>query len=681
MRFTLSLAVAALVACTPSRQQVEPARSAEQRARPIPPPDGAQALIGTIGSFAATCDRALREGKAHIDRLKAMPPPRSVAAALAAYDDGVAAYSDVGGMASIAENSHPDAEFRRAAQRCMQQIEQALIEISLDRAVYDALAGLDLRSEDAATQRWIERTLSEFRRSGVDRDDATRARVKQLNDDLVKVGQEFSTTIREDVRFVELEPSALAGLPEDYVRAHAPGANGKVRITTDYPDYVPFMSYAKSAQAREAMWRTYRQRGYPRNVDTLARLASLRHELATLLGYPSWAALVTEDKMIRTPDAAAAFIERITTASEARMKRDYAMLLVRKKQEVPGATAVDPWDQSYLEERVKAEQYAFDSQAVRPYFEYERVKQGVLDITGRLFGITYRRVKDAPVWHPDIEAYDVFEGTTQLGRFYLDMHPRANKYKHAAQFDLVTGQAGRRYPEAVLMCNFPQPGAEPALMQHSDVTTFFHEFGHLLHHILGGHTRWAGISGGRTERDFIEAPSQLLEEWTRDADSLRSFARHNKTGEELPLEQIQRMKAADAFGRGIAVRHQMFYAATSLQLFSRDPRTLDATALVSQLQERYTPFRYAPRTYFHLSFGHLHGYSAAYYTYMWSLVIAKDLFTRFEREGLMSVTAARAYRQSVLEQGGSKDAAMLVKDFLGRDYGFEAYERWLNAEG
>jgi thimet oligopeptidase len=215
-------------------------------------------------------------------------------------------------------------------------------------------------------------------------------------------------------------------------------------------------------------------------------------------------------------------------------------------------------------------------------------------------------------------------------------------------------------------------------MQHSDVETFFHEFGHLVHHILGGRVRWSGLSGTRTEMDFVEAPSQLLEEWAWAPETLQLFAKHFQSNEPLPTELIQRMKNADEFGKGLWVRQQMFYAAVSLGYYNRDPKGLDTTAMVKQMQERYTPFKYAPETYFQLSFGHLDGYSAAYYTYMWSLVIAKDLFTPFQAEGLMNSKPAMRYRHTVLEPGGGKDAALLVKDFLGREYGFDAYEHWLN---
>ncbi|NPC70413.1 Zn-dependent oligopeptidase [Corallococcus exiguus] len=641
-------------------------------------PDAARHVTCPPEEFRRASEEALSKARDGIARLKTLPastPPREV---LELFDESSAALDDAAARASVVRHTHPEVALREAAEAAEQAIENLANDIRMDRGVYDVLAAVSLANEDAATRKWMEKVLRDFRRAGVDRDEATRARVKALQEELVRIGQEFSRNISQDTRKVSLPPSALDGLPEDYVRAHAPGEDGQVRISTDYPDLVPFLTYARDGKAREELWRANRQRGYPANVNVLQSLVQKRHELATLLGYPHWAAYATEDKMVRSADAAGTFIRKIADASEERMKRDYAVLLERKRKDDPKADQVNPWDSGYLDDRVKAEQYAFDSQTVRPYFEYTRVKQGVLDLTARLFGVTYRPVKDVPVWHPDVEAYDVYEGTTLKGRFFLDMHPRADKYKHAAQFTLTSGKSGRRLPEGALICNFPKPGTEPALMQHGDVETFFHEFGHLLHHIFGGHTKWAGLSGVRTEWDFVEAPSQMLEEWARDVTCLQTFAKHYQTGEALPAELVERMLAADEFGKGLFVRQQMFYAALSLELYRRDPKNLDATALVRELQGQYIPFPYLEGTYFHLTFGHLDGYSSNYYTYMWSLVIAKDLFTVFQTKGLLNPEPAQDYRRAVLEPGGSDDAARLVHHFLGRDYDFRAYEAWLN---
>jgi thimet oligopeptidase len=317
---------------------------------------------------------------------------------------------------------------------------------------------------------------------------------------------------------------------------------------------------------------------------------------------------------------------------------------------------------------------------MRAYFPYARVQAGVLDVTARLFGIEYRRVDDPTVWAPGVETYDVYEAGDRLGRLHLDMHPRRDKYKHAAQFNIRNGVRGLQLPEAALVCNFPggEPG-DPGLLEHEDVVTFFHEFGHLLHDLFAGCTRWMGIAGINTEWDFVEAPSQMLEEWAWDVGVLQSFARHHETGAPIPADLVERARRAREFGKGIAARHQMFYAMLSLKLHGGDPAGIDTTQFVRELQNEYSMFRYVDGTHFHASFGHLEGYSALYYTYMWSLVIAKDLFSQFSPADLLAPAVARRYRDCVLAPGGSAPAAELVQRFLGRPFGFEAFENWLAA--
>jgi thimet oligopeptidase len=587
------------------------------------PAVGASRLLTvTPQAFLDTCREDVARARAAAHRFAAEDAGREPLPALDVYDSALQLLADALARASLARNVHPDEAMRQAASTCESDADKVLTELSLDPEVYAALADLDLSSADAATRHYAARALRDFRRAGVDRDEATRARVKALREELVTLGQQFGANVAGDVRTIEMAPTDLDGLPDDFRRAHPPGPDGKVALTTSNTDYQPFLTYATRSSAREAFWRLYRQRGHPKNLPVLERMLEARRELAGLLGFETWSDYITGDKMIGSRENAATFIDRIASAAERRAAADYAQILARKRRDEPAATRVDAWDSTYLQETVKAEAYDFDSQSVRPYFEYGRVKQGVMDLAGRMFGITFRAVPDAPVWHPDVEAFDVLEGDRPLGRVYLDMYPRENKYTHYAQFTLTNGKAGHTLPEGVLVCNFPRPGAEPALLQHSDVETLFHEFGHLLHHTFGGHTRWAGISGVATEWDFVEAPSQMLEEWVWHPDALQQFARHYETGEPIPASLVERMRAADEFGKGLFVRQQMFYAATSLELHSRDPRNLDTTAVVAELQNKYTPFRFVDGTYFETSFTHLDGYSAIYYTYMWSLVIA-----------------------------------------------------------
>jgi thimet oligopeptidase len=345
------------------------------------------------------------------------------------------------------------------------------------------------------------------------------------------------------------------------------------------------------------------------------------------------------------------------------------MLLERKAADEPHATVLDASDASYYSELVRREQFDLDAQEVRRYFDFARVRAGLLDITGRLFDIEYREV-DAPAWHPDVTAYDVVQGDELRGRIYLDLHPRDGKFKHAAQFDLVGGITGRQVPEGVLVCNFPR-----GLMEHQHVVTLFHEFGHLVHHVLAGRQTWARFSGVATEWDFVEAPSQMLEEWAWDAKILQTFAL-DADGTPIPTGLVDRMRAAKDFGKGMFVRTQIFYTAVSYFLHRDRPE--DHNEAVREAQARYDLLDHIEGTHFQAAFGHLSGYTSAYYTYLWSLVIAKDLFSAFDPADLFDPTVAHRYRDRILAPGGSKDAADLVADFLGRPFAFDAFAAWLD---
>jgi thimet oligopeptidase len=621
----------------------------------------------------------LAKAKASVKRMLSAKAPRTLENTLAPYDETLRHLDAAGSQAVLIENVHPDSLLRSAAEKLHQEITAYATELSLNREVYEALRALDLTAADAATRFYVEKELRDFKLAGVDKDEATRKRVKELRDELVKIGQEFDRNIRQDVRRIQADPAELAGLPADFVTSHAPGPDGKVTLDTTYPDYVPVMTYAGDAALRRRLYMEFQNRGYPKNVEILKKLLEKRHELARLLGYPHWAEYITANKMVENSKNVREFIDKIVAASAARAEREYRLLLERKRQDDPPAAAVEFWDQLYYSEKVGQAQFGFDSQKARPYFAYAKVKQGVLDLTARIFGVEFRRVEGAPVWHPSVECWEMLQDGALAGRFYLDMHPRPNKYNHAAQFDVRTGVRGRQIPEAALVCNLPggTPG-DPGLMEHDDLTTMLHEFGHLLHTLFAGRHRWVGIGGIRTEHDFVEAPSQMLEEWAWDAQVLQTFARHHESGAPIPAEMVAQMKRAKDYGEGMRTRRQMVYADLSLSVYNQDPAHVDPDALMADLVRKYQPFPFVEGTHFTCSFGHLDGYSAVYYTYMWSQVIAKDMFSQFDRSKLLDPAVSIRYRKTVLEPGGSKPAAELVKDFLGRPFDFAAFEKWLN---
>ncbi|HWF86114.1 MAG TPA: M3 family metallopeptidase [Vicinamibacterales bacterium] len=656
-------------------------------AQPAPPVTGATNVpfwtgISDVATFDRAMDARLAHARATLDALAAVQGARSIDNTLRPYDDILLELDAVGSQAQLIQEVHPDDKLRHAAEEISQKVSAFATGLSLNRRVYDALVALDVRSADAETQHYMQRTLRDFRLAGVDKDEATRKKIQALRDALVVIGQDFDRNIRTDLRTVTARSAAeLDGLPADYIARHKPGADGAITLTIDYPDSLPVFSYAKNEELRKRMYMEYQNRAYPANIAVLDRMIATRAELASLLGFSDWANYITADKMVESAANASAFIDRIVAASGDKAQREYAALLKRKQADVPGATGVNAWESGYYSELARKASYDFDSQSVRPYFPFDRVKQGLLDVTSTLFGVTYRPVKGVPVWDPSVETYEMLQNGVLVGRFYLDMHPRTNKYNHAAQFGIRTGVEGRQIPEAALICNLPGGQAgDPGLMTHEDVETFFHEFGHLVHALIAGHHRWVGIGGNNTEQDFVEAPSQMLEEWTWDPATLATFAKHYQTNQPIPAALVRQMRRANEFGKALNVRQQMIYAKLSLSIYDRDPKQVDTTAMVKELTNKYRPFPYVEGTHLQTAFGHLDGYSAVYYTYMWSLVIAKDMFSQFDRANLLASPIARKYRDTILAPGGSKPATALLHDFLGRSFEFKAWEEWLNRD-
>ncbi len=581
-------------------------------------------------------------------------------------------------QAHLLEAVHPDSAFRSSAEAISQTASKFLDDLSLNRAIYDALVSVDVSKSDPATRYFMMRTLRDFRRAGVDKDEATRKEIAAIYEELVKTGQDWDRNIRTDSRKIQVESAELEGLPEDYIKGHAPGADGKVTLSIETPDYIPVVRYAKSGELRRRLMHEALNRAYPANIAVLDSLLAKRYRVARTLGYDTWADYITEDKMIGTAKNAADFITRLNDTTMKRAQEEYAVYLKRRQEDDPSATQVSRWEVSYYGRLIRKRDFDYDPQEARPYFAFDNVKQGVLDVTSKMFGVRYKRVTNAPVWDPSVEAYEVYEGPKLIGRFFFDLHPRPGKFNHAAKFTIRQGVKGTQIPEHALVCNFPggKPG-EPGLMEHSDVQTFFHEFGHLLHAIFGGQGRWEPVAGTATERDFVEAPSQMLEEWVWDPEVLQTFAKHYKTGEPIPVELVKKMRRADAFGRALSTATQAFYSAVSLNIYNRPPSQVVTDAIVADLEPRYTPVPPMPDSHMQTSFGHLDGYSAVYYTYMWSLVISKDMFSAFDKADLLSPTVATRYRDVVLAPGGTRPARDMVHDFLGRDYDFRQFDAWL----
>ncbi len=583
-------------------------------------------------------------------------------------------------MAADAESLaafHPDAGVREAGEACGQDMSKVSSDYGLSRPIFEQVQAVDLAAADDDTRRFTEKLLLQFRLAGVDKDDATRARIRELNEKITAVGQEFDKNIRDSVLYLELDSTdKLAGLPQDYIDSHPPDEDGIIRLSTQYPDYFPVMSYAVDDDVRREYSVIRSNRAYPENQAVLKNLLELRYEFAQLLGFENYAEWVMADKMVGSPQRVEEFLLELSGYTAKAQDREYEALLDRLQQDHPSAERVESWQRGFLQEKITKEKFNVDSKEVREYFNYNNTRDGILVMVQDLFNVQIKPW-DTHTWHEDVEAYEMWDKDTLLGQFYLDMHPRENKYQHAAHFGMRVGISGVQTPLAALICNFPR-GDE--LMQHNQVETFLHEFGHLIHGIFAGGHRWVNIAGVGTERDFVEAPSQMLEEWVWDYDTISQFAK-NSLGEPIPRQLLEKMMLARDFGLGMGTRGQMSLAAMSMGLYNRDPAGLDLKAFTDEISRQYTRFEPLPEGNFYAAFGHLNGYSAIYYTYQWSLAIASDLFTRFEAEGLRNVETAGEYRDKVLGQGGAKPAADLVTDFLGREISFKPYADRLERAG
>ena len=408
--------------------------------------------------------------------------------------------------------------------------------------------------------------------------------------------------------------------------------------------------------------------------------------MAKVLNFRSYADLATVDQMMGSAENMRSFLNEVEEAARETAQKEFAELEDFVRERDPSALPLTLSDARYWEEQYRRSRYDFDSQSVRPYFPYTQVQAGILATAGKIFSVRFERVHDAPVWAADVEAYDVTENDPDsadfgnvVGRIYLDMHPREGKSKWFSECSLVGGVLGRQMPEASLVCNFPQPKKDQenpekddaGLMQYSDVVTYFHEFGHLMHEVLGGRQRWSLQSGIATEGDFVEVPSQMLEEFFEDPDLLRTFAKHYETGEPIPYETVARMTRASAHGRGISTMTQVMYATYSMETHDRRAASLDLDTLLKDGYDRFSRYEFVDGNRMYAAFTHLVGYTSNYYTYLYDKVMALEFFAQFPKHEIGGATALR-YRREVLEPGGSKPARELVQAFLGRKVSMDA---------
>ncbi|MDB5219699.1 MAG: Thimet oligopeptidase [Myxococcaceae bacterium] len=634
------------------------------------------------------CDESLARANATLDEVRAMDtrPDADLTwdTTVGGLDRAKIALRNAGDFPSLMAVAHPDDGVRDRAKGCEPKVDRLETGMWLDGALARVVKRYAAKKEPLTGERarLLAHTLRDFRRNGLELDAKGQGRVREINEELTKLGQDFDANLAASHLSIDATLAQLDGLPKEWLASHKPDPAGKIQISTDYPDYFPVLTYAKDRKLALDLYRQFENRAADKNVAVLDRILLIRDEKAKLLGYPTWADYVLEPRMAKDAKTVATFLDGLK--KHLAKKGDAEMAEFRAAHAKLGGKLSDPIppsDRLYLEDQLRKTKYGLDSKEVSQYFEVRKVKEGLLTITSKMFGITYRRA-DLPTWHADVEPMEVVDTASGkvLGRFFFDLYPRAGKYKHAAVFsirDTVKLQDGSRLvPMAAIECNFPRPGAGgAALMSHQDAVTFFHEFGHILHHVLSeaGLSSFAGTS---VARDFVESPSQMLEEWAWAKETLDLFAVHHETGKPMPKTLHAAMLRSRGFGRALSTQRQLFLAALDQTYHTRTP-PFDTTKVLQEVNDAYTPFKYVEGTHFQASFGHLIGYDAGYYGYQWALSIAQDLFTRFKKEGLLNTKTAADYRAAILARGASDEEANLVAKFLGRAPNDAAYKAFL----
>ncbi|MCV6623003.1 MAG: Zn-dependent oligopeptidase [Cellvibrionaceae bacterium] len=606
----------------------------------------------------------LQAKKLSLENSKVVPHLNSFYAPL---DSMMVSLNNFSGGLRLISDSFDDPNARESSRSCNEKVSDFKSGLNLSKDIYSKYLQVNKEGLDQETQYSLSKRVDSLQRGGVGASDDVRNRLNALVGELVEVEQEFNKNINEGVRYVKVKPEELGGVPEEYLNSRKPDENGYIEISTRYPDLVPVISYADNDEVKRKLWFEFWRRAYPENVSVVKKLLQKRYEYAKLLGYKNYAHYVIADKMVGSPQRVQRFLQQINEYTKSAEKKDYNRLLKRLRDINPSAAKVELWQRDYLYELVLKEQLNVDSQKIREYFSFSKTKNGVLSLIQDLFDVQIKDW-DTWVWNELVTAHEVYDDGKLIGKFYLDLHPRKGKFNHAKVITLQQGIGSQQTAVAAMLANFPS-GNES--LSHNDVVTFLHEFGHVMH-VVFSHGKWSNTAGVTTERDFIEAPSQMLEEWLWHYPTLSRFAT-NKKGEVLPKVLFDSMKAARNFNLGMNTRQQLHYAAFSLEVYNQNPEGLDVDRLSDALQSEYTLFPANENQYLYTSFTHLNGYSAAYYSYLWSLAISTDILSEFKDSGMMNKETARRYRRDILSKGGSKPADALLEDFLGRQFSFDAY--------
>ena len=590
------------------------------------------------------------------------------------YERAFDHYGDALGMSGFLSYVSTDKNFRDAVHDLEMKTSQYLIDVATRRDVYKAIREYtDTNPQLGPIEaKLVKEMLIGFKNSGMELSDEDLETFKKLNKEKAEYVIKFDKNVQEYKDPLAVTRERLQGLGDDYIGKLEKTADGKYLVTLDYPDYVPFMLNADDEQARKELEYKYNRRGGQENVELLEKTVTLRREVAHLLGYPTHADLKLEKRMAKNPQNVMKFLKDLQKKLKPFGKEEDKQMVAYKNEKTgKKSRTIYPYESGYWSNKYRKENLELDSEKIKEYFPSQVVIDGMLELFGNLFGITFEPA-NIPTWHPDVKAFAIKDKADGhlVAYFYMDLYPREGKYKHAACFDLVNGEEKEdgtwQIPFVAIVANMNKPSeTTPSLLKHSEVETLFHEFGHVLHNALTK-SKYGAFSGTSVSWDFVEAPSQLLERWAWNPQVLKKISKHYKTGEPLPDDLIQKMIAAKNFGAAGAYLRQNFFAQYDMTLHTAS-KTPDSTKLYFDLTKKIRALPLTKNTIPQAAFGHIMGgYDAGYYGYLWSEVIAEDFFSEFEKNGVFNPEIGLKYRREILEKGGTEDEEKLVENFLGR---------------
>jgi len=626
---------------------------------------------------------AIADAQKRIDAIIAIPDTERTFANTAQALDTLESRSNLSVVAPIAEfvtMVDPEESMRNAGQKALIEIVKfATDKINNNPVLFKAFKAYvegNAKNEELSDEQqyYLQEQMKGFRRSGLHLPKEQLEEVKQIKNELMRLGLEFEKNIAIDARTITVARDELEGLSDDFIDSLKTAEDGKYILGLDYPTYFMVTDHCDVAATRKKLYQVFQNRGYPVNKEILEKIISLRDKLAKMLGFESFADLDIGSEMAKDPSTVRKFLDDLLEKVNVKESKEFALFT----KDLPKSVALSPegkfypWDVRYIFERYKKKHFAIDETKIAEYFPMEKTVDGLLSIYQQFLGLTFKQVPISGLWHEDVSLIEVHDKLSDklIGYLLFDLYPRPNKYSHACQGGIVSAiksNSGEVNPAlAIIVANFPKSTAnKPSLLKRDEVETFFHEFGHAMHSLLG-RTNLGSFSGTSVKTDFVEVPSQMFEEWMRDKDILKKISSHYKTGESLPDELLDKIIAAKKLSKGWWTQRQIFLARLALDYFEGSQKDLDT--IMRSLHDQICLHQlFDSDDHRYASFGHLVGYGAKYYSYLWSLVYAIDLFSEIKKHGLLNQDIGKRYVDTILGKGGSKDPQELMIEFLGRE--------------